>query len=86
LLAGFGRGGGIRFEGFEFALEDAPVILRVGPGADDFVFDFDGGIETEVGGLLAGEVLDTAEDVGRENRAFDANAGVSHAATSGRRM
>ena len=42
LLAGFGGGGGIRLEGFELALEDAPVILRVGPGAGDFVFDLDG--------------------------------------------
>jgi hypothetical protein len=42
LLARFGCGRRIRLERFELALENAPVILRVGPGADDFVFDLDG--------------------------------------------
>ena len=61
-----------------FALEDAPVVLGVGPGAGDLVLDLGGGVEAEVGGFLPGGVLDAVEDVGGEDRAFDADGGKGH--------
>jgi hypothetical protein len=52
LLAGFGSRRGIRLQAVELALEDAPVILRVGPGAGNFVLDLGAGVEIEVGWAL----------------------------------
>src|ERR1039458_857478 len=36
-LSCLGCSGGFRLEAFEFALKDAPEVLRVSPGPDDFV-------------------------------------------------
>ena len=54
LLAGFGGGRGIRLQAIQLALEDAPVVLRIGPGTGDFVLDLGAGVEIEVGRALAG--------------------------------
>jgi hypothetical protein len=60
-------------------LEDAPVVLRIGPGAGDLVLDLGGAFQAEVGRALARQIVQPVEDVGRQDRAFDADAGVDHA-------
>ena len=85
-VAGLGGGVVAFLHRLQLALEDAPVVLGIGPGAGDLVLDPGAGVEAEVGRPLTGKFLDLAEDVRRENGAFDADARVVHAAPSGSRM
>jgi hypothetical protein len=85
-IARFSCGRGIGSESIDLALEDAPVILRVGPCTDNFILHFRGGIETEVQGTLTVDVLQSVKNVWREDGAFYANAWEVHCAPSGRRM
>ena len=85
-VAGLGGGVAAFLHRLQLALEDAPVVLGVGPGAGDLVLDLDAGVEGEVGRPLTGKLLDLPEDIRREDGAFDADARVVHAEPSGRRM
>ena len=85
-VAGLGGGVTAFFHRFQPALEHAPVVLGVGPGAGDVVLDLSAGVEGEVSRPLTGELLGSPEDVGREDRAFDADARVHHTDPSGSRM
>ena len=85
-VAGLGGGVVAFFHRLQLALEDAPVVLGVGPGAGDLVLDLGAGVQGEVGRPLTGKFLDLTEDVRREYGAFDADARVVHAEPSGSKM
>ena len=78
LLTGLGGSWGVGSECFEPALEDAPVVLDVGPGAGDLVLDPGGALQAEICRPLTGGVFKPVEDVRGEDSAFDANARVVH--------
>ena len=78
LLPCLGGGRGVRPECFEPALEDAPVVLGVGPGAGNLVLDPGGTLQADICRPLARGVLKPVEDVRGEDGAFDANARVVH--------
>ncbi len=82
LIAGFAGGNRISFQGFKSTLENAPVILSVGPGTGNLVLDLDIRGKPEIGRALADSVFEPVEDVGREDGAFDADAGVVHILTA----
>jgi len=76
-----GQGSPIRYSRLAtryLPLEDAPVVLRIGPGAGDLVLDLAATIQPEVGGALAGGVVQTFQDVRREDGTFDADVRVVH--------
>jgi len=61
-------------------LEDAPVVLGVGPGAGDLVLDLEVGRQAEVGGTLPRHVrlVEPLEQLAGEDLAFDAYGGKVH--------
>ena len=82
-IAGLGSGVTVFLHRLQLTLEDAPVVLGVGPGAGDLVLDLGTGVEGEVGRPLTRKILDLPEDIGREDGAFDADARIVHAEPSG---
>lgn len=65
LLASFSGRRRFRFQTIEFSVEDAPVVLRIGPGTGNLVLDLRAGIETEIGRALTGGLFQPLEDVWR---------------------
>ena len=78
------RGGVVAFfHRLQLSLEDAPVVLGVGPGAGDLVLDLGAGVEGEIGRPLTGKFLDLPENIWREDGALNADARIVHAELSG---
>ena len=80
LVAGLSGAGGSFLEPGDFHLIGGPVGAGGGPGIGDLILDLGGGIQAEVLGRLVRTLtpLDSIEDVGGKDGAFEADGGVEH--------
>src|SRR5262245_3860416 len=83
LLPCLGGGRGVGSECFKPALEDAPVVLGVGPGTGDLVVDSGRALQTEICRPLARGVFKPVEDIWGDDRYLDVNARIVHRAFTG---